>query len=84
MVFLILSVCIAGGIGTQRSATFFISMYAFATFYGAHWGTYVTGRLRFYKLDVTEAHFIVIIACLVTAACGVAIWSTTYTVSTKC
>lgn len=80
-VFVILSACISGGLGPQRFLTFVVAMYAYATYYGAHWETYVTGHLQFHKIDVTEGHWAVIFLYLVTAVFGSSFWQTTFTVS---
>lgn len=45
-------------------------------FYCAHWQTYVSGTLRFGKVDVTEAQFSIIAIQLVSAIFGPSIWST--------
>lgn len=43
-------------------------------FYCAHWQTYVSGTLKFGKIDVTEAQFAIIGIHLVSAIFGSEIW----------
>lgn len=45
-------------------------------FYCAHWQTYVSGTLRFGKIDVTEAQYTIIAIQLTSAIFGPSIWST--------
>ncbi|KRT79176.1 hypothetical protein AMK59_8192, partial [Oryctes borbonicus] len=49
---------------------------AMTLFYCAHWQTYVSGTLRFGKIDVTEAQFTIMGIQLVSAIFGPPIWST--------
>lgn len=43
-------------------------------FYCAHWQTYVSGTLRFGKIDVTEAQCTIMVIHLVSAIFGPNIW----------
>jgi len=45
-------------------------------FYCAHWQTYVSGTLRFGKIDVTEAQIAIIIIHMISAVFGPSIWMT--------
>ncbi|XP_064600331.1 choline/ethanolaminephosphotransferase 1-like [Liolophura sinensis] len=59
-VFVILGTCIALQLGTNPGLLFFECFSAVTLFYIAHWQTYVSGTLRFGKLDVTEGQFSII------------------------
>lgn len=52
---------------------------AMTLFYCAHWQTYVSGTLRFGKVDVTEAQVTIMIIQLISAAFGSSIWTTKVT-----
>lgn len=43
-------------------------------FYCAHWQTYVSGTLRFGKVDVTEAQITIMVIHLISAVFGPSIW----------
>lgn len=43
-------------------------------FYCAHWQTYVSGTLRFGKVDVTEAQIAIMLIHLISAVFGPSIW----------
>ncbi|XP_066992923.2 cholinephosphotransferase 1 isoform X2 [Anabrus simplex] len=75
-VFVALSACIAVQLGFYPSWMFFQCFCAMTLFYCAHWQTYVSGTLRFGKVDVTEAQFTIIFIHLVSAAFGPSIWMT--------
>lgn len=45
-------------------------------FYCAHWQTYVSGTLRFGKVDVTEAQFTIMGIHMISAFFGSDIWKT--------
>nr|XP_023025764.1 choline/ethanolaminephosphotransferase 1-like [Leptinotarsa decemlineata] len=49
-------------------------------FYCAHWQTYVSGTLRFGKIDVTEAQFTIMVILLVSTIFGPSVWSKTVSV----
>lgn len=49
---------------------------AMTLFYCAHWQTYVSGTLRFGKVDVTEAQIAIIIIHLISAVFGPSVWMT--------
>ncbi|XP_011142128.1 cholinephosphotransferase 1 isoform X7 [Harpegnathos saltator] len=73
-VFVALSACIAVQLGYYPTWMFFQCFCAMTLFYCAHWQTYVSGSLRFGKVDVTEAQFTIIIIHLISAIFGPEIW----------
>ncbi|XP_058810789.1 choline/ethanolaminephosphotransferase 1 isoform X3 [Phymastichus coffea] len=74
-VFVALSACIAVQLGYYPTWMFFQCFCAMTLFYCAHWQTYVSGSLRFGKIDVTEAQFVIIGIHLISAIFGPAIWT---------
>lgn len=50
----------------------FVAMLAF---YTAHWQTYVTGSLRFGKIDVTEAQLTIYLIYLFNSVFGYSLWA---------
>nr|CAH7754500.1 unnamed protein product [Callosobruchus chinensis]CAH7757637.1 unnamed protein product [Callosobruchus chinensis] len=75
-VFVALSACIAIQIGNYPGWMFFQCFCAMTLFYCAHWQTYVSGTLRFGKVDVTEAQFTIMSILTISAIFGPSIWST--------
>lgn len=75
-VFVAISACISVQLGYYPTWMFFQCFCAMALFYCAHWQTYVSGKLRFGKVDVTEAQITIIFIHLVSAVFGSNIWST--------
>ncbi|XP_012286905.1 choline/ethanolaminephosphotransferase 1 isoform X3 [Orussus abietinus] len=75
-VFVALSACISVQLGYYPTWMFFQCFCAITLFYCAHWQTYVSGCLRFGKLDVTEAQFTIIGIHLISAIFGPSIWMT--------
>ncbi|XP_048268335.1 choline/ethanolaminephosphotransferase 1 isoform X3 [Bombus pascuorum] len=73
-VFIALSACIAVQLGYYPTWMFFQCFCAMTLFYCAHWQTYVSGSLRFGKVDVTEAQFTIIMIHLISAIFGPQIW----------
>ncbi|KAL6445822.1 hypothetical protein ACFW04_000918 [Cataglyphis niger] len=73
-VFVALSACIAVQLGYYPMWMFFQCFCAMTLFYCAHWQTYVSGSLRFGKVDVTEAQFTIITIHLISAVFGPEIW----------
>ncbi|XP_029670235.1 cholinephosphotransferase 1 isoform X2 [Formica exsecta] len=73
-VFVALSACIAVQLGYYPTWMFFQCFCAMTLFYCAHWQTYVSGSLRFGKVDVTEAQFTIITIHLISAIFGPEIW----------
>ncbi|XP_034949789.1 cholinephosphotransferase 1 isoform X3 [Chelonus insularis] len=75
-VFVALSACISVQLGYYPSWMFFQCFCAMTLFYCAHWQSYVSGSLRFGKIDVTEAQFTIITIHLTSAIFGPTIWMT--------
>lgn len=75
-VFVALSACIAVQLGNYPGWMFFQCFSATTLFYCAHWQTYVSGTLRFGRVDVTEAQFSIMFILIVSAIFGPGIWST--------
>lgn len=75
-VFVALSACIAIQLGHYPGWMFFQCFCAMTLFYCAHWQTYVSGTLRFGRIDVTEAQFSIMTIQLVSAIFGPSVWST--------
>lgn len=75
-VFVALSACIAVQLGYYPSWMFFQCFCAMTLFYCAHWQTYVSGTLRFGKIDVTEAQITIIFIHLTSAIFGPSVWMT--------
>uniref|UniRef100_A0A1B6EBK0 diacylglycerol cholinephosphotransferase n=1 Tax=Clastoptera arizonana TaxID=38151 RepID=A0A1B6EBK0_9HEMI len=75
-VFVAISACIAVQLGYNPSWMFFQCFCATTLFYCAHWQTYVSGTLRFGKVDVTEAQFTIIFIHVISGIFGPSIWST--------
>ncbi|XP_032457633.1 choline/ethanolaminephosphotransferase 1 isoform X11 [Nasonia vitripennis] len=73
-VFVALSACIAVQLGYYPTWMFFQCFCAMTLFYCAHWQTYVSGSLRFGKVDVTEAQFTIIAIHLISSIFGPGIW----------
>ncbi|XP_037712587.1 cholinephosphotransferase 1 isoform X1 [Drosophila subpulchrella] len=73
-VFVALSACISCQLGHYPNWLFFQCFCAIALFYCAHWQTYVSGTMRFGRIDVTEAQFSIIAIHLVSAVLGPEIW----------
>ncbi|XP_039451899.1 cholinephosphotransferase 1 isoform X6 [Culex pipiens pallens] len=75
-VFVALSACISVQLGFYPRWMFFQCFCAMTLFYCAHWQTYVSGTLRFGKIDVTEAQCTIIAIHLISAVFGPGIWMT--------
>lgn len=75
-VFVALSACIAVQLGYYPGWMFFQCFCAVTLFYCAHWQTYVSGTLRFGKVDVTEAQFTIMGILALSAIFGPSVWST--------
>ncbi|XP_076175435.1 choline/ethanolaminephosphotransferase 1 bbc isoform X5 [Ptiloglossa arizonensis] len=73
-VFVALSACIAVQLGYYPTWMFFQCFCAMTLFYCAHWQTYVSGTLKFGKVDVTEAQFTIIAIHLISAIFGPKTW----------
>ncbi|XP_017017003.1 cholinephosphotransferase 1 isoform X1 [Drosophila kikkawai] len=75
-VFVALSACVSCQLGHYPNWLFFQCFCAIALFYCAHWQTYVSGTMRFGRIDVTEAQFSIIAIHLISAVLGPEIWLT--------
>jgi phosphatidylglycerophosphate synthase len=75
-VFVALSACIAVQLGYYPGWMFFQCFCAMTLFYCAHWQTYVSGTLRFGRIDVTEAQYTIMAILLLSTIFGPSIWST--------
>ncbi|XP_018572678.1 choline/ethanolaminephosphotransferase 1 isoform X4 [Anoplophora glabripennis] len=75
-VFVALSACIAVQLGYYPGWMFFQCFCAVTLFYCAHWQTYVSGTLRFGRVDVTEAQFTIMGILAISAIFGPSVWST--------
>ncbi|KAM6094606.1 cholinephosphotransferase 1 isoform 2-T2 [Chlamydotis macqueenii] len=73
-VFVVLGSCIAIRLGTNPDWLFFCCFVGLFMFYSAHWQTYVSGTLRFGKVDVTEVQIAITMLLLISAYGGTAIW----------
>nr|CAD7396255.1 unnamed protein product [Timema poppensis] len=71
--------CVAVQLGHYPAWMFFQCFCAMTLFYCAHWQTYVSGTLKFSKIDVTEAQFTIIFIHLVSAIFGPSVWTTKLT-----
>jgi len=56
-VFVTIACCCAVQLGVYPWLMFWACMFSYFAFYCAHWQTYVSGKLKFGKLDCTEAQF---------------------------
>lgn len=77
MVFVTLSTCAAVQYGSFPQIMFVEVFGVFALFYCSHWQAYVSGTLHFGMIDVTEAHYSVMLVHILTYAFSPSIWSTT-------
>ncbi|XP_075164924.1 choline/ethanolaminephosphotransferase 1 bbc isoform X1 [Haematobia irritans] len=75
-VFVALSACISCQLGHYPNWLFFQCFCAIGLFYCAHWQTYVSGTLRFGKIDVTEAQFTIMGIHIISFFFGPEIWLT--------
>ncbi|KAL3266412.1 hypothetical protein HHI36_010588 [Cryptolaemus montrouzieri] len=77
-VFVALSACIAVQLGNHPGWMFFQCFCAITLFYCAHWQTYVSGTLRFGRVDVTEAQITIMVILAISAIFGPEIWATKF------
>ncbi|XP_065334048.1 cholinephosphotransferase 1 isoform X2 [Cloeon dipterum] len=75
-VFVALSACIAVQLGEKPGWMFFQCFLAMTMFYFSHWQTYVSGTLKFTKVDVTEAQCTIMGIHMISAIFGSSIWAT--------
>ncbi|XP_038612469.1 cholinephosphotransferase 1 [Tachyglossus aculeatus] len=76
-VFVAVGACISIRLGTNPDWLFFCCFIGMFMFYCAHWQTYVSGMLRFGKVDVTEVQIAIIILFLLSAVGGTTMWDYT-------
>ncbi|XP_051817010.1 cholinephosphotransferase 1 [Antechinus flavipes] len=76
-VFVSLGASIAVRLGSNPDWLFFCCFIGMFMFYCAHWQTYVSGVLRFGKVDVTEVQLAIVIVFLLTSFGGVSMWDYT-------
>lgn len=74
-VFVTVAMCIALQLGQYPWIMFTAVFIGMSAFYVAHWQTYVTGSLKFGKIDVTEAQLSICLMHLITAISGDYLWS---------
>ncbi|CAF0809159.1 unnamed protein product [Rotaria sordida] len=75
-VFVTLATCCAVQLGLYPWTMFWCCMTSYVTFYCAHWQTYVSGKLKFGKIDCTEAQWTFITIYLISSIAP-NFWSTT-------
>jgi len=73
-VFVSIATCCAMGLGLDPPSLYFLCFTAFFLFYCAHWQTYVSGTLRFGRIDVTEGQLVCIGVFLLTSVVGLRFW----------
>ncbi|XP_012874506.1 PREDICTED: cholinephosphotransferase 1 [Dipodomys ordii] len=76
-VFMAVGASIAVRLGTHPDWLFFCSFIGMFMFYCAHWQTYVSGVLRFGKVDVTEIQVALVIVFVLSTFGGATIWDYT-------
>ncbi|XP_030872484.1 cholinephosphotransferase 1 isoform X1 [Gorilla gorilla gorilla] len=76
-VFMAVGASIAARLGTHPDWFFFCSFIGMFVFYCAHWQTYVSGVLRFGKVDVTEIQIALVIVFVLSAFGGATMWDYT-------
>ncbi|XP_049638792.1 cholinephosphotransferase 1 [Suncus etruscus] len=64
-------------LGTHPDGLFFCSFIGMFMFYCAHWQTYVSGILRFGKVDVTEIQIALMMVFVLSALGGATMWDYT-------
>jgi len=74
-VFVSIATCCAMGLGLDPPSFYFICFTGFFLFYCAHWQTYVSGTLRFGRIDVTEGQLVCIGVFILTSMVGLGFWS---------
>lgn len=74
-VFVSIATCCAMGLGFDPPSFYFICFTGSFLFYCAHWQTYVSGTLRFGRIDVTEGQLMCIGVFIMTSVVGLGFWS---------
>ncbi|XP_043219574.1 cholinephosphotransferase 1-like isoform X2 [Amphibalanus amphitrite] len=75
VVFVVVGVATMTSMGESPMMMFVVCFTAIALFYIAHWQTFVSGTLKFGKIDVTEEQFCVISLYVIGAIFGSDIWN---------
>jgi len=75
VIFVAVGVSTMTGLGAHPMVMFMVCFTAIALFYSAHWQTFVSGTLKFGRIDVTEEQWCVISLYLVGAVFGSEIWN---------
>lgn len=75
MVIMVLAITVAMELGHEPAWMFFLPFMATFMFYCAHWQAYVTGTIRFGKIDVTELQVTGMIMFFLSGIFGVQLWS---------
>uniref|UniRef100_A0ABI7ZZA0 Choline phosphotransferase 1 n=1 Tax=Felis catus TaxID=9685 RepID=A0ABI7ZZA0_FELCA len=76
-VFMAVGASVAVRLGTHPDWLFFCSFIGMFMFYCAHWQTYVSGVLRFGKVDVTEIQVALVIVFILSTLGGATMWDYT-------
>lgn len=74
-VFVILALSVSLRLGLAPWFMFVTVFMAMIVFYVAHWQTYVTGSLKFGRVDVTEAQLATYVIFLISGVFGDYFWS---------
>uniref|UniRef100_A0A8C4QI10 diacylglycerol cholinephosphotransferase n=1 Tax=Eptatretus burgeri TaxID=7764 RepID=A0A8C4QI10_EPTBU len=73
-VFLAVGLCVAVRLGSHPTFTLLLCCIGNLLFYCAHWHAYVSGTLRFGRLDVTEVQFAIMGFHTISSAFGPEVW----------
>ncbi|ERE89541.1 cholinephosphotransferase 1-like protein [Cricetulus griseus] len=76
-VFMAIGAAVAVRLGTHPDLLFFCSFVGMFLFYCAHWQTYVSGVLRFGRVDVTEIQVALMIVFILSTFGGATMWDYT-------
>uniref|UniRef100_A0A8C8U7M4 diacylglycerol cholinephosphotransferase n=1 Tax=Peromyscus maniculatus bairdii TaxID=230844 RepID=A0A8C8U7M4_PERMB len=76
-VFMAIGAAVAVCLGTHPDLLFFCSFIGMFMFYCAHWQTYVSGVLRFGRVDVTEIQVALVIIFILSTFGGATMWDYT-------
>jgi len=74
-VFVSIATCCAMGMGNDPASFYFICFTGTFLFYCAHWQTYVSGTLKFGRIDVTEGQLLCIGVFILTSVVGLRFWN---------
>ncbi|CAO2581341.1 Cholinephosphotransferase 1 [Lemmus lemmus] len=76
-VFMAIGAAVAVRLGTHPDLLFFCSFIGMFLFYCAHWQTYVSGVLRFGRVDVTEIQVALVVIFILSTFGGATVWDYT-------